>query len=104
LAAFYRGIATITNRIFLSYTYEELKSLQDFIKTSSLYMNSIFGPEIMVALKHCLCNPHQLSQYPFSENTDFEVFTMDFKKLPLLINDEDSIKAGVARWRLSRGE
>jgi hypothetical protein len=94
----------VNTALFLEYTKEELVRLKDTINyvcrsTGRMY----WGLPIKNALVNCACNPYQLSTYPFDENVDFSLFTIEMIKLPLYINDDDHDKAAIARWRLSLG-
>jgi hypothetical protein len=97
-------IMPVTAALFLEYTKEELIRLKDIISnvcgsTGRLY----WGLPIKNALVNCVCNPYQLSTYPFDDSVGFDLFTIDMIKLPLYINDEDPEKAAIAKWRLFLG-
>lgn len=94
----------VNTSLFLDYTKEELVRLKAYINnlcegTGKLY----WGLPIKNSLVNCACNPYQISIYPFDDDVDFYLFTIDMIKLPLYINDEDPEKAAIARWRLSLG-
>jgi hypothetical protein len=93
-----------TTAIFSGFTREELRLLSDFINKEKLNAGKLFwGLRIANALKNCMHDPYQLSSYPFDEDTDFEIFTINMDQLPLYLNDEDPEKAAIAKWRLSLG-
>lgn len=90
---------------FMAYEREELKNLMELINRECLGRKKLYWClHIRDALKNCVCDPYQLSCYPFDEETDFVMFTEEMIKLPLYLNDEDPEKAAIAKWRLSRGE
>lgn len=94
----------ISGKIFSTYTKEELKLLKEYIKKEYGTPSRMhWGTRIYDALNHCNCNPFQLSCYPFNEDTDIELFTIDMDQLPLYINDENKEKAAIAKWRLLLG-
>jgi hypothetical protein len=90
---------------FMPYTKEELRSLQKYIDKECGGRGKLYwGLHIRDALKHCNCNPYQLSCYPFDEETDLALFTIEMIQLPLYINDEDPEKIAIAKWRLFQGK
>lgn len=94
----------ISGKIFSTYTKEELKLLKEYIKKEYGTPNRMpWGIRIYDALNHSNCNPFQLSCYPFNEDIDIELFTIDMDQLPLYINDENKEKAAIAKWRLLLG-
>ena len=90
---------------FMRYTREELRVLLNYIdKECGGRAKMFWGLQIRNSLRHCVCSPFQLSNYPFDVETDFDLFTIEIHHLPLYINDKDPEKAAIAKWRLSRGE
>jgi len=94
----------VTTALFLEYTKEELRLLKSYINNACDNSGELFwGLPIKNALTNSICNPYQLSTYPFDDGVDLDLFTIDMIKLPLYINDKDPEKAAIAKWRLFLG-